>query len=358
MNMLSSKIALLLLTTLAYAGLAQTPPNRLQNKWVGTVTHIDTTTVHDPVIIRQDSVYYLFATGWGIDVYSSDDMVNWRREMSVFDQAPQWAVDTIPNFKGHIWAPDIYYHQGQYLLYYSVSAFGKNTSAMGVATNKTLHPNSPDFKWVDHGPVVHSVPGVTNWNAIDPNVIADSKGSMWMTFGSFWDGIQLVKLTKDGLSAAQPPSGFTTIATRKTDLKAKGNLPAVGNNPPDAGGNAIEAPFIFKKGKYYYLFVSIDYCCKGLDSNYKIAVGRSKKVQGPYFDKSGVPMNRGGGTVIRQGDDKYSAIGHNAVATFNGTDYLVSHGYSKARNGRSMLVIEKLEWENGWPVVSSVLHNQ
>lgn len=317
----------------------------------GTITHIDTTMVHDPVIIKQDSLYYIFATGRGIDVYSSDDKVMWRREKPVFADAPQWAVDTIPNFKGHIWAPDIVFFNGQYYLYYSVSAFGKNTSAIGVATNKTLHPGSPDFKWVDHGAVIHSTPNVTNWNAIDAAIAFDSKGQPYMSFGSFWDGIKLAKLSNNGLAIEEDRLALATIATRKRDASYKGNLPSTGNNPPDAGGNAIEAPFIFKKGNYYYLFVSFDYCCKGLESTYKVAVGRSKKITGPYIDKEGIPMNQGGGTVIRQADTKYSGIGHNAVASFSGTDVMVMHGYSIDRKGRPHLVIEELVWEKGWPTV-------
>src|SRR6476619_7281486 len=98
--------------------------------------------VHDPVIIRQDSTYYIFCTGFGISVFSSTDMKNWKKEKAVFDTAPQWAVKEIPGFRGHIWAPDIIYHNGQYYLYYAVSAIGKNTSAIGVATNKTLDTTS------------------------------------------------------------------------------------------------------------------------------------------------------------------------------------------------------------------------
>src|SRR5690348_3724286 len=103
--------------------------------------------VHDPVIIRQDSTFYIFCTGWGISVFSSKDMKNWTQQSPVFARAPDWAIQTIPGFKGHIWAPDISYHNGQYYLYYAVSAFGKNTSAIGVATNKTLDTTSKDFKW-------------------------------------------------------------------------------------------------------------------------------------------------------------------------------------------------------------------
>src|SRR6478735_5839411 len=153
--------------------------------------------VHDPVIIRQDSTYYIFCTGFGISVLSSTDMKNWKKEKPVFSAAPQWAVKEIPGFRGHIWAPDIIHHNGQYYLYYSVSAFGKNTSAIGVATNKTLDPSSKDFRWIDHGRVIQSYPGKTNWNAIDPNIIKDENGTAYMVFGSFWDGLKMVRLTND-----------------------------------------------------------------------------------------------------------------------------------------------------------------
>ncbi|HEX9935178.1 MAG TPA: family 43 glycosylhydrolase, partial [bacterium] len=124
--------------------------------------------VHDPVMIRQDGTYYLFCTGMGISRWSSQDLVNWKREKPVFDKAPAWAVQAVPGYRGHTWAPDISYHNGRYVLFYSVSAFGKNTSCIGLATNKTLHPDDPEYKWVDHGKVVESVPGRDMWNAIDP----------------------------------------------------------------------------------------------------------------------------------------------------------------------------------------------
>ncbi|HXO73863.1 MAG TPA: family 43 glycosylhydrolase, partial [Puia sp.] len=133
------------------------------------------TPVHDPVLIRQDSMYYLFCTGFGITVYSSKDRATWKKEKPVFAQAPEWAVKAIPGYRGHTWAPDISFHNGLYYLYYSVSAFGKNTSCIGLATNKTLNPASPDFKWQDHGKVIQSVPGRDMWNAIDPNLVRDQR---------------------------------------------------------------------------------------------------------------------------------------------------------------------------------------
>ncbi len=304
--------------------------------------------VHDPVMISENGVYYLFATGRGISVFSSSDMKTWKHEKPVFGEAPAWAVEAIPSFRGHIWAPDISFHNNQFYLYYSVSAFGKNTSCIGLATNKTLDPNSPDFKWIDHGKVIQSFPGVTNWNAIDPNLIFDEKGTPWFSYGSFWDGLQLVQLNSD-LKTLPEGKEPVTFASRKPDPKME-NPPSIDNNPVDAGGNAIEAPFIFRKGNFYYLFASIDYCCKGVNSTYKMIIGRSENVQGPYLDKEGRSLRTGGGTILMQGDEKWHGVGHNAVANFDGTDYLIFHAYDASDNGRSKLRIFELDWdEKGWP---------
>jgi arabinan endo-1,5-alpha-L-arabinosidase len=302
-------------------------------------------------MIRQGDTYHLFATGRGVAVWSSRDRIHWTRGKPVFADPPAWAVAAVPGFRGHIWAPDISHHGDRYYLYYSVSAFGKNTSCIGVATNVTLDPADPRFKWEGHGKVIQSVPGVTNWNAIDPHLIIADDGTPFMSFGSFWDGLKLVKLTPDRLAPAEPLDGLPTIASRKTDPSAP-NPPAPEGSPVDAGGNAIEAPFIFRHAGQYYLFASIDYCCRGEKSTYKMIVGRARSVAGPYMDRAGVPLARGGGTLLLEGDAKWHGVGHNAVCRFDGVDYLVFHGYDAADRGRSKLRIEKLTWDvDGWPVV-------
>lgn len=339
--------------------------------------------VHDPVMIRENGTYYVFATGMGISVWSSKDMKTWKSEKSVFTEPPRagrpgqpppatdgpvqpppatvvpvqptWAVEAIPSFVGHIWAPDISYHNGKYYLYYSISAFGKNTSCIGVATNVTLNPEDPRFKWEDHGKVIQSFPGKTNWNAIDPNLIFDNDGTPYMTFGSFWDGLKIVKMKPDLLSIDQDPATLVTIASRKRDPNAP-NPPAPPNNPVDAGGNAIEAPFVFKHDGWYYLFASIDYCCRGERSDYKMIVGRAKSAKGPYLDKEGVSLATAGGTLLMQGNKDWYGVGHNAVVHFDGVDYLVFHGYEAADRARPKLRIEKLRWVDGWPVVDAPVY--
>jgi arabinan endo-1,5-alpha-L-arabinosidase len=304
---------------------------------------------------RQGDCYYVFATGMGISVWSSIDLKNWKPENPVFGKAPQWAVDSIPRFRGHIWAPDISFHNDQFYLYYSVSAFGKNTSCIGLATNKTLNTADPEFQWVDHGAVICSNPGVDNWNAIDPNLIFGDNGVPYLVFGSFWDGLQIVRLNDD-LSTIYPGEKPVTIASRKTDRRAE-NPPATDNNPIDAGGNAIEAPFIFKKGNYFYFFASTDYCCRGVESTYKMIYGRAEKVTGPYYDKEGKDLLTGGGTILMEGDKQWYGVGHNAAVTIDNKDMLLFHAYDAGDDGRSKLRIFQLSWDKDfWPVIDTPIY--
>lgn len=303
--------------------------------------------VHDPVMIKQDSIFYLFCTGPGITVFTSTDLQNWEQQDPVFKEAPDWALERVPGFNGHIWAPDISYHNDIYYLYYSVSSFGKNTSCIGLATNVTLNPNDPEFEWKDQGIIVQSVPCRDLWNAIDPNIVIDNDGIPWMTFGSFWEGIKIVQLNKDLTGIKKDPEVWKTIARRERDF-------LLGDEDP--GNAAIEAPFIFRKGKYYYLFVSWDLCCRGKESTYKIVVGRSESVTGPYIDKTGKSMFNGGGSVVLEGNENWYGVGHNSAYTFDGKDYLIFHGYDVQQNGLPKLIIKELSWDKDrWPFVTEGL---
>lgn len=298
--------------------------------------------VHDPVMFRQDSTYYVFCTGNGISCYSSIDMKTWKPEKPVFSSGPQWAMDEIPGFKGHIWAPDISFYNGKYRLFYSVSAFGKNTSCIGLAENVTLNPSDPRFRWTDKGKVIQSVPGRDDWNAIDPNLILDNDGKPWLTFGSFWSGIKLVKLNDDLTGPAHPETWYP-LASRPRDTFTPHT---------EAGEGAIEAPFIFKHNKYYYLFVSFDYCCRGIESNYKVMAGRSENITGPYLDRNDRPMLHGAGTLVISGNTAYPGAGHNGICSVNGKDFIVFHAYNAAQNGRPELIVREINWDKeDWPIV-------
>ena len=297
--------------------------------------------VHDPVMAYENGRYYMFTTGFGIGMMSSDDMIHWKPEKAPLDPIPAWAHELVPAYNGHTWAPDIQKVGDRWYLYYSCSTFYQNISVIGVATNKTLDPGSPDYKWEDLGKVIQSQPRINDFNAIDPCLILDRKGTPWLTFGSFWDGIQLVQLGKDMKTPVGKPK---TIARRR-------NPESVAHNQPTANSNAIEAPFITYRDGYYYLFVSFDYCCKGISSNYKTAVGRSKSVTGPYLDMKGRPMTQTGGTIILGENDRYSGVGHCGVYEMGGKWYIIAHGYDKQQNGASKLFLRQIRWDNGWPTV-------
>lgn len=309
---------------------------------------------HDPVMAKgEDGRYYCFMTGMGVGVLSSADLKTWKREPSVFKQVPQWAVDSVRGYRGHTWAPDISYHNGLWHLYYSCSTFGKNGSAIGLVVNRTLDPSSPDFRWEDRGMVIASHRRRDNFNAIDPNLIVDAKGQPYLSFGSFWDGIQLVKLSPSDFQT--PISAPVTISRRlgrKVTLEEMNDTTLFeieGGNTIEAGQNAVEAPFIFRHGDWYYLFVSFDFCCRGQASTYRTVYGRSTNIEGPYLDREGRDMRYGGGTTLYGPDADHFGIGHNSAYEWDGQSWFISHAYVKAQGGQAKLFIRPLRFDaEGW----------
>jgi arabinan endo-1,5-alpha-L-arabinosidase len=325
--------------------------------------------VHDPVMAKEGDTYYAFGTG--LTVQSSKDLKTWNPEPNPFSAAPEWYSKAFGASRFGPWAPDILFRNGSWYLYYAVSTFGRNFSAIGVATNTTLDAKNPNYRWVDRGMIVKSVPGRDMWNAIDPNVFIDQQGKAWMDFGSFWGGIKLLRLKDNLIETADPPEReWHTIAARERYWKLDEREAGDAANPDlkydviypkevlaldqKTENGAIEAPFVFQKNGWYYLFVSWDRCCRGVDSTYQIVVGRSKTPAGPYLDRKGHRMDWGGGEMVVRGmpASKYAAGGHNGAYTFDGVDYLVLHAYDRTDNGRSKLVIRKIDWEEEWPVVT------
>lgn len=298
--------------------------------------------VHDPVVMEEKGVYYLYSTGRGIGVRISKDMLEWKFLGPVFEEPPEWATKLVPEYNGHTWAPDISKVGDKYFLYYSCSSFNSNHSAIGLATNTTLNPRRAGYKWEDQGMVVASQKD-SDFNAIDPNLIRTDNGRYYLCWGSFWTGIKMTEISPTTGKPKHNPPKIISIA-------GKGQYKGGGG---ESNTSAIEAPFIFKHGDYYYQFTSLDLCCRGADSTYKIAVGRAEDVDGPYLDREGHPMREGGSTLLLAGyGDTVQAAGHCAVFTEDGKDWLFHHIYDKTRNYTSRLQIRPLLWtKDGWPVV-------
>ncbi len=136
----------------------------------------DVLDVHDPSLAKSGNIYYLFSTGPGIPVRSSPDLRIWHDAGRVFDTMPLWAAEDIPAADS-IWAPDVSHLSGEYRLYYAVSTFGSNRSEIGLATNTTLDPSSPAYRWVDRGVVVASKPS-DDWNCVPAGLAARDRSSV------------------------------------------------------------------------------------------------------------------------------------------------------------------------------------
>lgn len=278
--------------------------------------------VHDPTIIKEGNSYYTFSTGPGIQVLRSDNGTSWYRVPQIFLSAPSWWKTYVPNQSAmDVWAPDVEYYNGRVWLYYSISSFGSNTSAIGLASASSVGAGS----WRDDGLVLRTTSS-NNYNAIDPNLVIDASGNPWLAFGSFWSGLKITRLDKNTM---KPTGSITSIAAR-----------------PNNNG-AIEAPSIVYRNGYYYLFASIDSCCQGVNSTYKIIYGRSTSITGPYLDKAGVNMLNGGGTVLDAGNVRWKGPGGQDV--YNG-NLIVRHAYDANDNGNPKLLINDLNWDSsGWP---------
>lgn len=284
--------------------------------------------VHDPSsIVRCGDDYWMFSTGTGVKSWRSKDLQEWRSGPRVFPTMPDWVRDVVPTQRGHFWAPDIIRLNDRYLLYYSVSSFGSNTSAIALASTPTLNPDDDAFEWTDHGIVTRSSKS-DNYNAIDPAVIMTDDGKLWMSFGSFWSGLKLLQLDPTTGKRIDGDDTLHSIAQYK----------------------AIEAPHIFHNGGFYYLFVNWDRCCRGVDSTYNIRVGRSESITGPYIDRDGVDLGKGGGTMFLETDGPFIGPGHANILR-EGDDYWFScHFYDGTQRGRSKFAIRPLAWEkDGWP---------
>jgi arabinan endo-1,5-alpha-L-arabinosidase len=308
----------------------------------------DVVGTHDPSIIKEGDVWYLFATtppnsktGEQFPVRCSKDLAHWKVCGHVFSETPTWIKQESPKTK-ELWAPDISYFDGKYHLYYAYSSFGVNTSGIALLTNKTLNPQSPEFQWVDEGLVLRSRAG-DDFNAIDPNLILDEKGQAWLSFGSFWSGIKMRKLDRKTGKLSSDDTKVYALASR---YRPEHYDPAKPGLPPDY--QAIEAPFIVRHSDYYYLFVSYDLCCRGTKSTYHTLVGRSKEVTGPYLDAAGKKMSEGGATPLLDANQKWLGPGGESILLQKEGDIIVFHAYD-AKTGIPSLQISTLTWTDGWP---------
>jgi arabinan endo-1,5-alpha-L-arabinosidase len=290
------------------------------------------TFAHDPTMIAVGGTFYRFWTGDSIPSAKSTNLTNWQNARTVYTNGySKWVTDWLAGIPGQTfgfpWAPDVSYFNGRYHIYSTYSAkFGDNISCITHLSTTDIANGS----WTDHGPVI-CTNGSENYNAIDADVGLDANGTPWLAFGSFWNGIHGFQLNPDG----------SRLGTSLTRL---------------AWASQIEAPVLFYRCGYYYLFVTWGLCCPGegrtvSQLTYRVAVGRSRAIMGPYVDRTGKPMIDGGGTLLVQGDQvTWAAAGHSDVMVNGSKIYHLYHAYLKSNGAAQLRIVEMPFDSDGWPV--------
>ena len=300
----------------------------------------------DPSVLdnrSRDGYFYAYSTRsrigdtlYEIPVWRSRDFVHWEIAGAAFtaETRPDWEP------KGVLWAPDINYIDGKYVLYYALGVWGDHDrSASGVAVS-----DSPTGPFRDLGMLV-SRENTGVGNSIDPNFFRDDDGRNYLYWGSLahrtdsiagrLSGIYVVELTPDGL-ALQP-----------------------GTKPVKVAGDGMEGAYVHKRKKLYYLFASEGSCCNGARSTYHVIVGRSESPLGPFVSRSGMSMlpERGmpyDGTILTaDADSLFRGPGHNGeiVRDRRGRDWMPYHTYWKGNGYKGRLMnIDRVLWtKDGWP---------
>ncbi|CAJ2505811.1 Uu.00g132050.m01.CDS01 [Anthostomella pinea] len=291
------------------------------------------TNAHDPSIIRRsDGTYFRFSTGGKIAVHMAPAITGpWTYKGAALPSGSK--IDLTGN--QDLWAPDVSLVGSTYYLYYSVSSFGVQNSAIGVATSSSMDVGT----WTDIGATGIASAAGKSYNAIDPNLV-NVNGAYMLSFGSFWADIYQVAM-------AAAPS--------KT---AGGSSYQIAYDPVTT---ALEGAFIFPYGSYYYLFYSKGSCC-GYDTTrpaagdeYKIMVCRSTSATGGFVDASGTACTNGGGTIVLATHDNVYGPGGQGV--YNDPTYgpiLYYHyvditiGYA---DGDKQFGWNTINFSSGWPVV-------
>lgn len=296
----------------------QEPPKQNSTTYQNPVVNYS---LPDPTVVEAaDGWFYLYATEdiRNLPIHRSHDLVSWEYVATAFTD------NTRPTFEpsGGLWAPDINYINGTYVLYYSMSVWGGEwTCGIGVATSK-----NPEGPFTDQGKLFRSNE-IDVQNSIDPFFTSDN-GKNYLFWGSF-RGIYAIELSEDGLSIKE------------------------GAEKIQIAGTAYEGTYILNKDGYYYLFASIGSCCEGVNSTYTTVVGRSENLFGPYFNKTGESMSDNRHEVLIQGNQRFVGTGHNAeiITDDQNDDWILYHAVDKVNPKGRVLMLDKIQWNDGWPSV-------
>lgn len=230
----------------------------------------------DPAVIRHGGMYYLYATGEvdgdnGYRVYTSADLVNWKRGPVVFR----------PGLR-HVWAPDVWRDpaSGRFYLYYTANM------TVGVAdADGPLGPFTMRKKLFD--------------NALDAHLFRDDDGRLYLYF------VQLpgFRITVQPLASPTEPAGDPRVVLQPESAWETRN------------GHVTEGPWMIKRSRLYYLL----YSGSGADTpDYAVGYATSTSPLGPFTRAEHNPILRradglfgpGHGCAIRDGDGQWWFVYH------------------------------------------------
>jgi len=274
----------------------------------------------DPSALFDGDKLWIVTGGAALEVRTTIDLVNVEPATRIFEQAPSWVADAVPEAQG-IWSPELAHFGGLYHLYYAVSSIGSSRSCIGHATTDLLDIAS---EWLDSGPVICTAES-DDFNAIDPNILQTPDGQIWLAFGSYSSGIKLVQLDAAGARTVSEP---LSVAAR-----------------PDDGG-ALQAAALAQHGEFYYLFVSF-----GAGTSHRLMAGRARAIEGPYLDRAGRALLEGGGTPLLEPSTRFVGAGSNDIFLIGERSYNIFHAYDEQDSGRAKLRLASLAWDvAGWPI--------
>ncbi|OXA76701.1 arabinan endo-1,5-alpha-L-arabinosidase [Flavobacterium aquidurense] len=318
-----------LITVLSLTGLES---NAQQNTFVNPVYNKD---FADPTVIKAaDGYYYAYGTNTVLDgknihiqVLKSKNLVDWIFIGDALPTKPKWADKDF-------WAPHVLYDAKlkTYFLYYSGESDSKEGKCLGVATSKL--PSGP---FIDKGEPLLCGNGFIN---IDPMAFDDPKtGKKLLYWGSGFEALKVRELSEDRLSF-------------KTASSVKKLVNQIINNDPSNYQNLVEGSWVTFHDGFYYLYYSGDNCC-GEKAHYAVMVARSKNAEGPF--ETLAEAEKTSNSVILNKNDQWIAPGHNSVVTDEkGQEWMVYHAIdSKNPNGGRIVLIDKISYKNGWPIVNS-----
>ena len=298
----------------------------------------------DPaVILSRDGLYYAYATQtlrddhWiNIQVARSPNLIDWEHLGDALPDKPGWARGT-----QDFWAPYVVQEGDRYLMYYSATPDVCDVPERGhcLAIASAASPAGP---FVDIGlPLLLGI----GFEYIDPMVFdCPVSGKRYLYWGSGFQPIKVQELAEDHMSFA-PNSQPVDIVWPN----ANGGFPRL-----------VEAAWVIHHDDFYYIFYSGDNCC-GPDAEYGVMVARSKSATGPFEtleDARGVPHS-----LMLFKSERWLAPGHNCSITDRAGDtWIIYHAIDVNRprqrqedeiNSRRILMIDKIQWRDGWPFVGT-----